>query len=113
VNENPDQPREEPTELEPAQIRYGASPADDGKLAFVPIGEVHPGATGEVALDGAGRVLAHLNGDGSDTGQSLFSLVNVGRGVTQYKNFWMARSRAVGFNEDSALAIEWNVERFQ
>jgi hypothetical protein len=52
VNENPDQPCEEPTELEPAQIRHGASPADDGKLAFVPIGGT--GATGEVALNGAG-----------------------------------------------------------
>jgi hypothetical protein len=38
--------------------------------------------------------------------------VNVGRGVT-VQNFLDARSRAVGFNEDSALAIEWNVERFQ
>src|SRR6476661_4561610 len=69
VDEDPEQPGDEPAEMEPADVGHRLPPSDDGELALVPITEGLARLSGEVSPNRSRRVSAHLNRGGGDAGQ--------------------------------------------
>src|SRR5437660_4362529 len=64
VNEEPGEPGDESREMDLADLGDGFVAADGRHGSFVPIGEGLARLACDVALDGRGCPLAHLDGDG-------------------------------------------------
>ena len=109
VNEEPDEPAENPFGAPVADVDDGGALSDDGHFSFVDIAE---GFRGRAVWrdDTLGDIEAFLGRCGSDSGDGGAIFLEDGGGVADDENLWMTGDGKVGSDFDLTVASELDTE---